>query len=560
MPLNDGERLWYKNAVFYGVDVGIFQDSDGDGIGDFAGLASRLDYIADLGVTCLWLLPCFPSGGRDNGYDVTDYLRVDPRHGTLEDFLEVVTKAGERGIRVLLDLVVNHTSDEHPWFQAARRDPGSRYHAYYVWADNPPPVPPGKGSIFPGQEQTVWTFDELRQAYYYHRFYHFEPGLNLANEQVREEIGRVMDFWLSFGISGFRLDAASHLVERKGIAAAEPDQPHAILRQLRAFASERRDGAVLLGEADTVPSRVADFFGAGDELNLSFNFLLDNFLFLAFARESAEPIRQVLNMLPAIPHEGHWANFLRNLDEVDLERLSDEQRQEVFKAFAPEPDMRIFGRGIRRRLASMFGGDQQRLQMAYSLLFSMPGSPVIVSGDEIGMGENLELEGRTAVRTPMQWGRGRNGGFSTAPARDLVHPMTAGGPFGYRAVNVEAQRDDEASLLSCVRTLAHARRSAPEIGWGAVHLIDSGDDRVFIHRCEWKGTSLVCVHNLSADALTVSMNLRGHVTEPPNSVLGSATLERSDDSLTYQVRMQRYGYQWLRVHGHPEEIGLHVHR
>ena len=370
-----------------------------------------------------------------------------------------------------------------------------------------------------------------------------------------------MDFWLSFGISGFRLDAASHLIERKGIAATEPEQPHAILRHLRRFAGERRDGAVLLGEADTVPSKLADFFGDGDELNLSFNFLLDNFLFLAFARQSAEPIRS--GAQHAASHPARRVTGRTFSATSTRWTSSDWTTRSGRRCSTPSRRSRTCASSaaasaVGWRPCSTVISSACRWRTACSS--RMPGSPVVVYGDEIGMGENLELVGRTAVRTPMQWSRGRNGGFSSAPARNLVHPMTAAGPFGYRAVNVEAQRNDDASLLACIRALAHARRSAPEIGWGAVHLIDSGDDRVFIHRCEWKGTSLVCVHNLSDDALTVSMNLRGHATEPPNSVLGSADLHRSDDSLTYQVRMERYGYQWLRVHGHPEEIGLNVHR
>jgi maltose alpha-D-glucosyltransferase/alpha-amylase len=537
--------LWYKNAILYAVDVGTFQDSDGDGIGDFQGLISRLDYLVELGVTCIWLLPFYPSPGRDNGYDVRDYFEIDPRHGTLDDFVEFLHRAGEHGIRVILDLVVNHTSDRHPWFQAARRDEKSRYRDYYVWTDDPPPVSLGKGTIFPGQEQSIWTYDEVAGAYYYHRFYGFEPELQIANPEVQEEIYRIMDFWLSFGISGFRLDAASHMIEAKGIESTQPGNPHGVLRDLREFVQQRREGAILLGESDVRAAELEDYFGEGDELNMLLNFLLDNYLFLALARQRSEPVEYVLGLLPSIPHEGQWANFLRNLDELDLERLSEEERQEVYEAFAPEEEMRIYGRGVRRRLAPMLMDDRRRLEMAYSLLFSLPGSPMLVYGDEIGMGDDLSLVGRNAVRTPMQWSEAENAGFSAASWKALARPVISEGEFGYEKVNVAAQRTDPDSLFSWMKHLIQTRRQCPEFGWGALTTVSTGDEAVFAHRCEWRGGHVMAVHNLSEEARTVRIDLghQRHGTFTP--LLGNARFEVDGDNVL-RVELEPYGHQWLR--------------
>ncbi len=547
MPDATDDELWYKNAIVYAIDVELFQDSDNDGIGDFPGLTSRLPYLARLGVTCIWLLPFYRTPNRDNGYDIEDYYSIDPRHGTLEDFVEFVHRAGEHGIRVVADLVVNHTSDRHPWFQAARRDPASRYRDYYVWAQNPPPIPPDGGTIFPGQENSVWTWDEVGRAYYYHRFYHFEPELKAANPDVQEEIYRIMDFWLSFGVSGFRVDAASHMIaEKGGLDSTRPPDPHGILKEMRRFVSDRRPGTVLLGESDVRVEEVADYFGAGDELNLLFNFLLDNYLFLALAREEAEPLASVLNLIPSIPHEGQWVNFLRNLDELDLERLTEEERQDVYRVFAPDEDMRIYGRGIRRRMAPMLGGDRRKLEMAYSLLFSLPGSPMLVYGDEIGMGEDLSLDGRDAVRTPMQWSKGRNAGFSGAAKSALRNPVVDEEPFSYREVNVAAQEEDPESLLSWMRALIGVRRRCPEFGWGPWRLIHSDEPGVFAHRCEWRGGHVAAVHNLRGEGCTATLRLAPEVRDGYEELLGGARHELDPDG-GLRVELGPYGYLWLRL-------------
>ena len=539
----DLSRCWYKNAVIYGLDVSTYQDSNGDGIGDFPGLCRRLDYLVDLGVTCVWLLPFFSTPDRDNGYDVIDYFSIDPRLGTLEEFLTFVRGAGERGIRVMIDLVMDHTSDQHPWFQAARHDRHSRYRRYYVWTDAPPPTDTGKKNIFPGEESTVWTYDEIAGQYYYHRFYHFEPDLDVGNPEVREEVKRVIDYWLSFGISAFRVDAASHMIEphQAGQPVASHD-PHFILRDLRAFTSSRRADTALLGEADVEPAELRNYFGDGDEMHLLYNFLLNNFLFLAFATGRAEPLQRCLRLLPAIPEDAQWMNFLRNLDELDLERLSEEERDMVYQSFAPDRDMRIFGRGIRRRLAPMLG-DRRRLESAFSLLFSLPGTPLIVYGDELGMGEDLSLDGRQAVRTPMQWSNGRQAGFSTASAQALPLPVVTTGPFGYRDVNVADQTTDPDSFLNWTKELIKLRRQCPEWGWGICHPIPSGELAVFAHGVEWKGRRLIAVHNLSDKAGMVRLEREPDCRLIP--MLSSRGGDPPPDTL--KLDLEPYGYRWYRL-------------
>lgn len=538
------EQFWYKDAIIYAVDVDSFQDSNGDGIGDFHGLTDRMEYLAELGVTCLWILPFYPSPDEDNGYDIMNYYGVDPRFGTLDDFVTFLHTAGEYGIRVVLDLVMNHTSDQHPWFQAARRNPRSRYHDYYVWTDSPPPTPTDKGNIL--GEKSVWTYDEQAGAYYYHRFLHFEPELQLANPDVREEITRVLDFWLAFEIAGLRVDAAPHMIHKKGLDSTEPGDPHGILKELRRFVSERREGAMLIGEADVEPSHIADYFGDGDELNVLFNFLLSNFLFLALAREQAEPIGRCLKLLPSMPQSGQWANFLRNLDELDLERLTDEERQDVFAAFAPESNMQIFGRGIRRRLAPMLR-DERQLRMAYSLMFSLPGTPVLVYGDEIKMGDDLDLPGRSAVRTPMQWSDAKNAGFSTADKRRLNRPIISDGDFSYKLINVEAQRGDPGSFWHWMKHLIAIRRTARECGWGTFDTIETDRPSVFAHRMKYQRDWLVAVHNLAGKACKVTLEF-GAPGERLTHLLGDAVPESPTDGQV-RMRLPEYGHGWFRVHG-----------
>ncbi len=537
-------NLWYKNAVIYAVDVDRFQDSNGDGIGDFQGLISRLDYISDLGVTCIWLLPFFPAAGRDNGYDITNYYGVDEHLGTLADFIEFVHKAGERGIRVLVDLVMNHTSDQHPWFQAARRDKDSRYYSYYVWNDSPVTVT--KETIFPGEEASVWTYDEIAGEYYHHLFYHHQPDLNVACAEVQEEIHRVFDFWLSFGIAGVRVDAAPHMIESKGLARTKPRDPHGILKDLRQLAETRKAHAILLGESDVPPEQLVEFFGDGDEFHMLFNFFLNNYLFLALARQEAEPLAKVMRMLPSIHEVGQWANFLRNLDEVDLEQLNETERDEVYKAFAPSEHMRIFDRGIRRRIAPMLGDERLR-KLVFSLILSLPGTPVIIYGDEIGLGDDLNEKGRGAVRVPMAWNSEANGGFSTASTEKLIQPVISRGQFSYKKINVENQKSDKDSFLNTVRHMVNVHKNCEEFGWGSWHIVQTECPSILIHVCEWKGHAIVALHNLCNKKCRFELDLSHHRAEKLECLVGDVMAEVTTNG-HFNIQIDPYGYGWFRIH------------
>jgi maltose alpha-D-glucosyltransferase/alpha-amylase len=474
---------------------------------------------------------------------VKDYYGVDPALGTLEDFIEFVHKAGERGIRVLIDLVMNHTSDQHPWFQAARRDKNSRYHDYYVWNDSP--VTPKKETIFPGEENGVWTYDEMAGAYYHHLFYHFQPDLNFANVMVQEEVHRVLDFWLSFGIAGVRVDAAPHMIQPKGLRRTKPADPHGILKDLRHLASSRQDGAILIGESDVPPEELVEYFGDGDEFHMLFNFVLNNYLFLALARKDAEPLARVLRLLPSIHEVGQWANFLRNLDEADLEQLSDEEREEVFEAFAPSEHMRIFDRGIRRRIAPMLGDEQQR-RLVFSLIFSLPGTPVIIYGDEYGLGEDLDAQGRYAVRAPMAWSAEENAGFSTAKPEKLIQPVISKGPFSYKKVNVAEQTAKKDSFLDAVREMIHVRKNCEEFGWGTWHILDITASSVFVHICEWKGSAILALHNLSEKVSSFDLDLAHHSATELECLIGGVEVEVKADSV-FRIKIERFGYAWFRI-------------
>ncbi|HXV56234.1 MAG TPA: alpha-amylase family protein [Gaiellaceae bacterium] len=529
--------LWWKNAVVYCLDVETFQDSDGDGVGDFRGLTERIDHIAALGASCLWLMPFYPTPDLDDGYDVTDYTSVDPRLGTMGDFVGFLRTARDRGLRVIADFVVNHTSDQHPWFQAARSDPASPYRDYYVWVDEPPDG--DAEPVFPGPEESVWQWDEQAGQYYLHRFFRHQPDLNSANPAVRDEIEQAMGFWLELGVSGFRVDAVPYFVEQLVEPHEAADDPQAWLRELRAFVTRRRGDAVLLGEVNLRPDALLPYFrdAGGEKLHMLFDFVGNQALYLALAREDPEPLARALGDLPRLPGANQWARFVRNHDELTLDQLADDERDEVFAAFAPEEDMRIFGRGIRRRLPSMLEGDRRRLELVYSLLFALPGTPVLLYGEEIGMGDNLEARGRMSVRTPMQWADEPSAGFSTAPPEGLCIP-TAHGALGPGRVNVAAQEHDPGSLLNWTTRIVRLRRQTPEIGFGAWTIVPVSAPSVFAHRCDWRGRTVVCVHNLAGRE--AGFRLEG--------------LEGLVDLFTGKpaapdVELAPYGYRWFRTGG-----------
>ena len=543
MRLDHTSDLWWKNAVVYCLDVETFLDSDGDGVGDLDGLIAKVDYLAGLGVTCLWLMPFYPSPGRDDGYDISDYYGVDPRLGDLGDFVELVRTANDRGIKIIVDLVLNHTSDEHPWFEEARSHRESPKRSYYVWRDEPADEP--KGIAFPDKETSNWERDKVSGQYYLHRFYRFQPDLNLTNPDVRDEIAKIMGFWLQLGVAGFRLDAVPFMLELEGIAEQGQADPHHWLRSLRAFASRRCGDALLLGEVNTELKELARFFGDedGDQLNMQFAFLLNQNLWLSLAREEAEPLEAVIRSLPDPPPDNGWATFLRNHDELSLDKLTQAQREEIFKAFGPDEGMQLYGHGLRRRTAAMLGGDGPRLRMAWSLMLSLPGTPVIFMGDEIGMGENLDIPDRLSVRVPMQWSGARSAGFSSAAPEDLVRPLT-GGRFGPKRVNVAAQRRDRDSLLNWMERLIRRRRETPEFGWGSSELIETRSPALFAHRCEWQGSTVVAVHNLSRRRARATLEL-GKGAKAEDLLEQREHKPGRDGKL--EVALGGYGYLWLRV-------------
>jgi maltose alpha-D-glucosyltransferase / alpha-amylase len=533
---------WHKNAIVYSLDVKTFQDSNGDGMGDFEGLTGKLDYISGINATCIWLLPFYCSPDRDNGYDVSDYYSVDPRLGTLGDFVEFAHQARERGIRVLADLVVNHTSIDHPWFQAARRDPDSIYRDYYVWSKQRPPDA-NEGMVFPGVQDSVWTYDDVAKEWYFHRFYDHEPDLNTANPRVREEISKIMGFWLQLGVSGFRVDAAPFLLEMDGPKAPSQKDADALLRELRNYLSWRRGDAVMLAEANVTPESVSTYFGTGDKVQLLFNFMSNQHLFLALANGKAGPIRQVHEELPGIPDTCQWANFLRNHDELDLGRLTDEQRKRVYEKFAPDPGMRLYDRGIRRRLAPMLR-DRGLIELAWSLMCSLPGTPVIWYGEEIGMGDDLSLPERNSVRTPMQWLDGYNAGFSQAPPDRLVRPIVADEAFGCDQVNVKEQQRDPASLLNWVERLLRVPRRSPEFGWGECRFLDSGNPAVLVQRSEFRGSRALAIHNLGNRSVKVEVPLSPGVVYLEDLLTDNRV--SAEGGNRHRIELRPHGYRWFR--------------
>jgi trehalose synthase len=547
MRITETSDLWWKTAVVYCLDVETFLDSDGDGTGDLPGVAQRLDYLEALGVTCLWLMPFYPTPDRDDGYDIIDFYGVDARLGHLGDLVELVRTARDRGMRVIADLVVNHTSDRHPWFKAARSSPDSPYRDFYVWTDEPPPGSPAP--TFPDQETSVWTYDEKAGQYYFHRFYRHQPDLNVTNPAVRDEIVKMMGFWLSLGLSGFRVDAVPFLLETVGVdqAAAKLPDPHDYLRHLRRFLGRRTGDGVLLGEVNLSFAEQQAFFGngRGDELTMQFDFVGMQQLYLALARRDARPLATALRDRPTPPDPCQWANFVRNHDELTLDKLSDEERQEVFAAFGPEPHQQLYGRGLARRLPPMLGGDPRWIRMVYSLLFALPGTPVLFYGEEIGMGENPEAEGRLTVRTPMQWSRGNNAGFSDARARRLPGPVVTGA-YGPEFVNVVDQLNDPDSLLSFLQRLTRCYRSCPELGWGGYQVLDVADPAVLALRITLDEASIVTVHNFAPDPVVVDLVPASAGTDDRlTDLFSGAVTELSDGRCS--LPLDGYGHTWLRL-------------
>ena len=540
--------LWYKNAIIYCLSVGTFMDANADGVGDFQGLLRRLDYLQGLGITTIWLMPFQPSPGRDNGYDITDYYNVDPRYGSLGDFTEFTHACRQRGLRVMIDLVVNHTSDQHPWFRDARRDPESKYRDWYVWSKKRP-AHAKDGVVFPGVQRSTWTYDKEAAMWYFHRFYEFQPDLNTANPYVQAELLKIMGFWIQLGVSGFRMDAVPFVIGTKGPDVRKPVEQFDMLRNLREFLQWRQGDSIILAEANVLPKTDLDYFGdEGERMQMMFNFQVNQHLFYALAAADWRPLAKAMEKTKPRPSTAQWGTFLRNHDELDLGRLTPKQRQRVFDAFAPESDMQLYGRGIRRRLAPMLHGDRPRLELAYSLLLTLPGTPVLRYGDEIGMGDDLSLPERNCARTPMQWSDEPHGGFTTA--EQPVLPVISDGPYGFRHLNVAAQRRDPNSLLNWLERMCRMRKEVPEIGWGRFFVLPCDNPAILLLRYEWRNNAVLFVHNL--DDEPIELSFPAQASHGRSGLLVNLLSEDHSAAGTdgkHCLQIERYGYRWFRVGG-----------
>ncbi len=540
--------LWYKNAVIYCLSVATYMDANGDGIGDFQGLMRRLDYLQGLGVTALWLMPFQPSPFRDDGYDIADYYGVDPRYGTLGDFVEFTHGCRQRGMRVLIDLVVNHTSDQHPWFQEACRERKSKYRNWYVWSAKKP-EDAASGVVFPGVQKSTWNYEKTARAYYFHRFYDFQPDLNTANPEVQAEILKIMGFWLQLGVSGFRMDAVPFVIAKKGADVRRHQEQYEMLRSFSEFLTWREGEAIILAEANVLPKTDLRYFGDyGERLQMMFNFEVNQHLFYSLASEDAWPLMKAMEETKPRPATAQWGQFLRNHDELDLGRLTDAQREKVFAEFGPEREMQLYGRGIRRRFAPMVQGDRRRMELAYSLMMTLPGTPVIRYGDEIGMGDDLTLPERNCARTPMQWSDDPQAGF-TKSHRPIL-PLISGGPYGYEHVNVASQRRDPNSLLNWMERIIRMRKEVPEVGWGDFSFLATGTPEVLAIRYTWRNSAVLCMHNLSAEPREVRFSLRGGDERECTLVnLLSEDHSHPEKNGRHCVLFEPYGYRWFRICG-----------
>jgi maltose alpha-D-glucosyltransferase/alpha-amylase len=536
--------LWYKDAIIYQLHVRTFYDSNGDGIGDFRGLTGKLDYLQELGVNALWLLPFYPSPLRDDGYDIADYTSVHRSYGTLDDFKAFLAAAHERGIRVLIELVLNHTSDQHPWFQEARSSRENPRRDWYVWSDTDDKYRNAR-IIFVDTELSNWAWDPVSKAYYWHRFFSHQPDLNYDNPAVREAMWNVMKFWLELGVDGFRLDAVPYLVEREGTSCENLPETHDILRWLRKQLDEASPGKMLLAEANQWPADVCAYFGQGDEFHMAFHFPLMPRMFMAVRLEDRKPILEILQQTPHIPENCQWCIFLRNHDELTLEMVTDVERDYMYDEYARDKTMRI-NVGIRRRLAPLLENDRRRIELLNGMLMSLPGTPIIYYGDEIGMGDNVYLGDRNGVRTPMQWNSQWNGGFSSADPERLYAPMISNPVYGFQAVNVDSQRRSEHSLLSWTRRLIQVRKSSPVFSRGTIEFLFPQNHRVIAYMRELGNERVLVVNNLSNSAQAVELDLRKHKGCILIEMAGKTIFPRIGE-LPYLLTLGPYQFYWFRL-------------
>jgi maltose alpha-D-glucosyltransferase/alpha-amylase len=539
------DPLWYKDAIIYELHVKSFSDGNADGVGDFLGLSEKLDYLQDLGVTCIWLLPFFPSPLRDDGYDIADYRNIHPSYGTLDDFKAFLTAAHARRFHVVIELVLNHTSDQHPWFQRARiASPHSPERDYYVWSDTDQRYRAAR-TIFVDTERSNWEWDPVAQAYYWHRFFQHQPDLNYDNPAVVTEMIQVLDFWLDLGVDGFRLDAIPYLVEREGTSCENLLETHAIIKAIRQHIDAKAAGQMLLAEANLPPADVRTYFGNGDECHMAYHFPLMPRIFMALHLEDRQPIVEIMEQTPTIPEECQWALFLRNHDELTLEMVTDDERDYMYLAYSANPQARL-NLGIRRRLAPLVGNDRRRIELLTGLLFSFPGTPVIYYGDEIGMGDNLYLGDRGGVRTPMQWTGDRNGGFSRADPARLYSPIIMDHVYGYQAVSVEAQESDTASLLYWMRNMIRLRKLFKVFGRGTMEFLQPTNQKVLVYIRRYSNDVILCAVNLSRTVQPVELDLSAFVGFVPVEMLGYTEFP-SIGTAPYFLTLGPYGFYWFEL-------------
>jgi maltose alpha-D-glucosyltransferase/alpha-amylase len=537
-------KLWYKNSIFYEVYVRAFFDSNNDGNGDLKGLIQQLDYLQDLGVDCLWLLPIYPSPLKDDGYDISDYYGILPQYGTLQDFKQLVEEAHARSLRVITDLVLNHTSDQHPWFQSARSHPDSPYHDYYVWSDTDQTYSDAR-IIFLDTEASNWTWDEVAGQYYWHRFYSSQPDLNFDNPAVRSEMLKVMRFWLDMGVDGFRADAVPYLFESQGTNCENLPETHAYLKELRRFLDEQYPNRILLCEANQWPEDVRPYFGEGDEFHMGFHFPLMPRLYMAIRQGDRTPIEWILDRTPAIPGNCQWCTFLRNHDELTLEMVTEGERKWMWQEYAPVPRMRL-NLGIRRRLAPLLDNDRRKIELANSLLFTLPGSPIIYYGDEIGMGDNIWLPDRNGVRTPMQWDEGLNAGFSKANPADLYSPLIDRIPYEPMWVNVSSQRSDLGSLLNLIRKMIAIRKKHLAFGLGDFEWVKPDLKSLAAYQRSYRDEKLLVVNNLSPRTQIFEFQLPGDGSSVPLDLLSGSNFPGKKGN-NLRLTLEPYQYLWLKL-------------
>jgi maltose alpha-D-glucosyltransferase / alpha-amylase len=545
MARRPSDPHWYQDAIVYETHVRTFFDKNNDGVGDFAGLIDKLDYLQDLGITCLWLLPFFPSPQRDDGYDISNYRDVHPSYGTLDDFKRLVGAAHEREIRVLVELVVNHTSDQHPWFQAARRaPPGSADREMYVWSDTDQKYKDAR-IIFTDTEKSNWTWDQDAHAYYWHRFFSHQPDLNFENPRVLRELLDVMRFWLDMGVDGFRLDAIPYLVEAEGTNCENLPATHGVIRRIRAYLDQSYPGRLLLAEANQWPADVRPYFGEGDECHMAFHFPLMPRIFMALRLEDTKPIVDIMAQTPAIPPGCQWALFLRNHDELTLEMVTNDERDYMYLAYSADPRMRL-NLGIRRRLAPLMEGSRRRIELLNSLLFSFPGTPILYYGDEIGMGDNVYLGDRNGVRTPMQWSADRNGGFSRANPAALYSPPVMDPVYGYQTINVEAQLENPSSLLQWMRNMIGLRKLFKVFGRGSTEFLPVENRAVLAYLRRWDDDTILCVANFSRFAQPAQLPLQRFRGHTPVEMFGYTEFPRIGEG-NYPITLGAYGFYWFEL-------------